>query len=76
MLKQAKVMSIAWHPSREGLLCYGTDEGRVGWVDVLTGGRAPTLSSYQHRAGVYCVTWLDNSTLVSFDWLGILLSDW
>ena len=29
MLKQAKVMSVAWHPSREGLLCYEIGRAHV-----------------------------------------------
>ena len=27
--------------------------------------KAPSLSSYQHRGGVYCATWLDIKTLVT-----------
>ena len=30
-----KVISVAWHPTKEGLLGFGTDEGRVGWLDAL-----------------------------------------
>jgi hypothetical protein len=41
---------------REGLLAFGTDEGRVGWVEALQ-QRQPTYSKYQHRGGVYSVTW-------------------
>ena len=52
-LNQAKVMSLAWHPSREGLLAFGTDEGRVGWVEALSSGRIPNISNTQHRNGVY-----------------------
>ena len=52
-LNQAKVMSLAWHPSREGLLAFGTDEGRVGWVEALSSSRVPNLSNTQHRNGVY-----------------------
>ena len=56
-LSQAKVLSLAWHPSKEGLLAFGTDGGRVGWLDTARPGRQPSLSSYQHRSGVYCVLW-------------------
>ena len=52
-LNQAKVMSLAWHPSREGLLAFGTDEGRVGWVEALSSSRVPNISNTQHRNGVY-----------------------
>ena len=49
-------MSLAWHPHREGLLAFGTDEGRVGWVEALGQGMMPLFYSYQHRVGVYSVT--------------------
>ena len=52
-LNQAKVMSLAWHPNREGLLAFGTDEGRVGWVEALSSSRVPNISNTQHRNGVY-----------------------
>ena len=42
---------------REGLLAFGTDEGRVGWVEALTQrSKEPAYSSYKHRGGVYSVT--------------------
>ena len=56
-LNQSKVMSLAWHPSKEGLLAFGTDEGRVGWIDVFSRRTQPSYSSFQHRGGVYSVTW-------------------
>ena len=57
VVKQAKIMSLAWHPQREGLLGFGTDEGRVGWVDVFSQKMYVTYSDYQHRGGVYCTCW-------------------
>ena len=63
--RQSKVMSLAWHPTREGLLAAGTDDGKVAWVEVVTSSRQPSQSSYQHRAGVYCLAWLDSKTLLS-----------
>lgn len=56
-LNQSKVMSLAWHPVREGLLALGTDEGRVGWVDALGSRNQISFSNFQHRGGVYSVTW-------------------
>ena len=31
----SKITAIAWHPEKEGLLAFGTDEGRIGTVDAL-----------------------------------------
>jgi len=56
-LNQSKVMSLAWHGTREGLLALGTDEGRVGWLDAFSNKPQTTYSSYQHRGGVYSITW-------------------
>ena len=64
-IRQSKVMSLAWHPTREGLLAAGTDDGKVAWVEVVTSTRHPTVSSYQHRAGVYCLAWLSTKSLLS-----------
>ena len=63
--RQSKVMSLAWNNTREGLLAAGTDDGKVAWVEVVNSSRQPSLSSYQHRAGVYCLAWLDTKTLLS-----------
>lgn len=41
---------------REGLLAFGTERGRVGWVEALQ-QRPPMHSSGQHQGGVYSVTW-------------------
>jgi gem associated protein 5 len=32
-LSSAKITSLAWHPDKEGILAFGTDEGRVGYLD-------------------------------------------
>ena len=61
-VNQAKIMSIAWHPEREGFIGFGTDEGRVGWLDVLSQRTQVTHSAYQHRGGVYCVSWASDIT--------------
>ena len=64
-IRQSKVMSLAWHPTREGLLAAGTDDGKVAWLEVVSGSRQPSVSAYQHRAGVYCLAWLSNKALLS-----------
>jgi gem associated protein 5 len=35
-LSSTKVMALAWHPDKEGVLAFGTDDGRVGTVDAFS----------------------------------------
>ncbi|CAK8686538.1 unnamed protein product [Clavelina lepadiformis] len=51
-----KVMSLAWHPSKEGRLAFGTEDGKVGLYDVLT-LRAPVISESYHMKPVYAMSW-------------------
>ena len=51
-----KVTSLSWHPSTEGRLAFGTDEGRVGIFDTLT-TKPPLLSRTYHKGTVYNLTW-------------------
>ncbi|XP_038213389.1 uncharacterized protein LOC119833454 isoform X2 [Zerene cesonia] len=55
---QGKVLTIAWHPTSENLLAFGTAESRVGLID--TGGKterpARTLVPAL-RGGVYSLCW-------------------
>ena len=39
----AKMNQMTQHPHREGLLAFGTEEGRVGWVQALGQGRLGIL---------------------------------
>ncbi|KAL4230771.1 Gem-associated protein 5 [Mactra antiquata] len=53
---RAKVTALSWHPTKEGLLAYGTEDGRVGIYDTLS-NKAPHISTTYHRRTVYVVTW-------------------
>ncbi|XP_033744086.1 gem-associated protein 5-like [Pecten maximus] len=53
---KAKVTALCWHPVKEGLLAYGTDDGRVGVYDTLS-NRPPNISSTYHKRTVYVVAW-------------------
>ncbi|XP_053399556.1 gem-associated protein 5-like [Mercenaria mercenaria] len=53
---RAKVTALCWHPAKEGLLAYGTDDGRVGIYDTLS-NKPPLISTTYHRRTVYVVTW-------------------
>lgn len=48
--------SLSWHPSIEGRLAFGTDEGRVGIFDTLA-TKPPLLSRTYHKGTVYNLAW-------------------
>ena len=39
---QSEVTSICWHPSREGFVAYGTNDGKIGLFDVLKDKNIPS----------------------------------
>jgi hypothetical protein len=47
---------LAWHPTKERLLAYGTSEGRVGIYDVSP-GKQPILFRPFHHRSVYTLCW-------------------
>lgn len=57
---RGRVMSVAWHPKKENLVAFGTDEGKVGILDVATG--QSTVSVSYHRQAAYCVCWAELPT--------------
>ena len=50
---RTKVMVVAWHPYKEGILAYGTEEGRVG---LYNNGNSHTSSTH-HEKAVYSLSW-------------------
>ncbi len=62
---------LAWHPTIEGRLAFGTDEGRVGIFDTLSLTKPPLLSRTYHKGTVYNLSW---ATLPSKE--GIFLYSW
>ena len=53
---QARVSALAFHPVQEGLLAYGTQNGRIGLYDVLQDVHLRELPG--HRGAVYHLQWL------------------
>lgn len=49
-------MSLAWHPVKDGLLAYGTSEGRVGLIDTHS-NKPPVLFKPAHLRSVYWLSW-------------------
>lgn len=57
IFKIGKVSALAWHPTVEGRLSFGTDEGRVGIFDTLSPTKPPLLSRTYHKGTVYNLAW-------------------
>ena len=56
-LNSAKVTALSWHPDKENLLAFGTDEGRVGVVDAFSSRTVPSFCDFKHRTTVYNLCW-------------------
>ncbi|KAF3428992.1 hypothetical protein E2986_02063 [Frieseomelitta varia] len=56
---KGKIRAIAWHPEKENLLAYGTDEGRVGLFHINT-NKAPVLYRQYHRGIICTIGWGPN----------------
>lgn len=52
---QSKVTSLQWHPIKEGILGFGTDDGRIGIYD--TNSSKHKLFSSSHKGIVFNVQW-------------------
>ena len=46
-LNSAKVTALSWHPDKENLLAFGTDEGRVGIVDAFSSRIVPSFCNFK-----------------------------
>ncbi|KAJ8724847.1 hypothetical protein PYW07_015805 [Mythimna separata] len=55
---QGKVLTVAWHPTRENLLAYGTGESRVGLIETGSKYEQPArVLSPALTHGVYALCW-------------------
>ncbi|XP_061104409.1 gem-associated protein 5 isoform X4 [Conger conger] len=53
---RSKVTALSWHPTKEGSLAFGTDDGKVGIYEAYS-NKSPQISSTYHRKTVYTVAW-------------------
>lgn len=56
---KGKIRAISWHPEKENLLAYATEEGRVG-VFNINNNKLPTLYRQYHRNTIYTLSWGPN----------------
>ncbi|XP_072120245.1 gem-associated protein 5 [Mobula birostris] len=53
---KSKVTSLCWHPAKESLLAFGTEDGKVGIYEIYS-NKSPQISSSYHRKTVYALAW-------------------
>ncbi|XP_063303907.1 gem-associated protein 5 [Pelobates fuscus] len=53
---RCKVTALSWHPTKEGSLAFGTDDGKVGIYEVYS-NKPPQISSTYHKKTVYSLSW-------------------
>ncbi|XP_011499580.1 PREDICTED: gem-associated protein 5 [Ceratosolen solmsi marchali] len=53
---KGKVRSLCWHPEKENILAFATNEGRVGTFDINS-KRPPTIYRMYHRYVIYRIGW-------------------
>ncbi|GFT16257.1 gem-associated protein 5, partial [Nephila pilipes] len=53
---KTKIMTVSWHPIYENIIAYGTDEGRVGIIDIFKKKSLYTFETY-HTDKTYTVCW-------------------
>ncbi|XP_048005687.1 gem-associated protein 5-like [Leguminivora glycinivorella] len=54
---QGKVLTVAWHPTKENLLAFGTAESRVGLIEAGFGERPARTLGSGLSGGVYALGW-------------------
>jgi gem associated protein 5 len=51
------VLTLSWHPEKEGELAFGTSDGRVGVCNASNAAKEPLVMRQFHRQSVYRVAW-------------------
>lgn len=53
----SKVLSLSWHPTKENILAFGTNEGQVGFIDTSSSTSTPTRMKPFFAKPVYSLSW-------------------
>eukprot|EP00002_Diphylleia_rotans_P016843 TRINITY_DN3271_c0_g1_i2.p1 TRINITY_DN3271_c0_g1~~TRINITY_DN3271_c0_g1_i2.p1 ORF type:complete len:1201 (+),score=169.36 TRINITY_DN3271_c0_g1_i2:60-3662(+) len=53
---QSKIVEVSWHPTEDHLLAYGTEDGRIGLVDIYRSKIMPATS--YHQGSVQTLDWI------------------
>ncbi|CAG0887516.1 unnamed protein product [Cyprideis torosa] len=54
-LRGARLTQLAWHPDKEKLLAFGTEDGEIG---LMTLGESAKLCKSKHTGPVYTIKWI------------------
>ncbi|XP_059487446.1 gem-associated protein 5-like [Neocloeon triangulifer] len=54
---KGKVLSLAWHPEKEGELAFGTSDGRVGICNASNPAKEVLIMRQYHKSSIYRVNW-------------------
>lgn len=54
---QGKVLAVAWHPENENLLCFSTNEGRVGVFDISKPSTPPEIIKNFCGKNIYSISY-------------------
>ena len=53
LFASGEILALAWHPQKENILTFATDEGRIGTLDALSPRPSPFIFDFKHRSSVY-----------------------
>ena len=48
-----EILALTWHPQKENMLTFGTDEGRIGTLDALSPRPNPVIFDFKHRLDTF-----------------------
>jgi gem associated protein 5 len=54
---RCEITAMAFHPKKENMLAFATEEGRIGIVDALASRPNPMFYDYKYRGSVYNLAW-------------------
>ncbi|XP_045459875.1 uncharacterized protein LOC123670423 [Melitaea cinxia] len=60
---QGKVLTVAWHPTKENLLAFATAESRIGIIDASKTERAAKNLQLVLSGGIYAISWGEDFNL-------------
>ncbi|XP_072382059.1 uncharacterized protein [Diabrotica undecimpunctata] len=54
---QSKITALAWHPTNESILAFGTLEGRVGYIDPTNISKPTCLAKQYFKSQIHAIQW-------------------